>query len=467
MRGPLPARSTGARTRCLPRRCRGSRPDTRLPLRRRALDAVEPDPYAAIRPALSPAHAHLTADEIAISFGRTPAIIALHQALASPLPQQAALAVLLGNAGRRSTRVHGSNMPIPAYLRLLSRLCREAAEHGEQEQEAAKAPAAIRNLASGSTGPDVREVQKALNTRAKAGLEPDGVLGPRTRAAIIAFQRANRLEVDGIVGGQTRHALFPLVGLTLHLVGRFGTEGATTVASAREDPPGTPSQGTSPSGPIVNIWDLLIPKSADRDPADGTLDTFSRPDSGIQLPIPPLLTAPLLNIPDMKLDSRQVQPGFQFTTGRLWQNKRGSPNPSGALVLAFQSVLALRKEKKGHLEVTEGFQLGAPVFAQTSDGQDWTLQWFAQASWVDPFWRRGRWHFVEPFAQISAQLDLKTGDPTLGAGLFPVNIQVDLVKDRLSVFAQGGLVTSWDLSAGRVEIDAQVIGGLNITLGGK
>jgi lysozyme len=93
----------------------------------------EPDPYFAIRAALSPEHAHLTAEEIAVNFGRTPAIVALHQALASPQPQLAALAVLLGRAGRRSTQVQTSNIAIPSYLRLLARLCLEAAEQSEAE----------------------------------------------------------------------------------------------------------------------------------------------------------------------------------------------------------------------------------------------------------------------------------------------------------------------------------------------
>jgi hypothetical protein len=438
----------------------------------------DPDPYSAIRPAMLPAHAHLTADEITINLGRRPAVIALHQALASPLPQQAALAVLLGSGGRRSTHVHGHDMPIPVYLRLLSRLCREAAEHGEQEYEAGNAPGTgIRDLTKGSTGPDVREVQKALNARTKAGLQPDGILGPQTEAAIIAFQRANALQVDGTVGQQTRHALFPLVGVTLHAVGTFGTDSTTTVALqsaprqpgeapafTMEDPPGSPAPAQAPTD---NIWQLLIPTLPNADPSDQTLDTFQRPHVGLALPIPHLLTKRLLTIPGMKLDSRQVQPGFQFNTSPLWQSSKGSPNPSGALVLAIQSVLALNKEKPGHLEVTEGFQLGLPLFATTSDGRAWTLQWYAQATWVDPFWRRGRWHLVQPFAQFSTQLDLQTASPTLGLGAFPVNIQVDIKKDKLSLFMQAGLVASWDLVGERVEVGGQVIGGLNITLGGK
>jgi len=53
----------------------------------------------------------------------------------------------------------------------------------------------------------ILDVQKALSA---AGFDPgplDGVMGPRTRAAIIAYQRAKGLEPDGIVGPITRAAL--------------------------------------------------------------------------------------------------------------------------------------------------------------------------------------------------------------------------------------------------------------------
>ncbi|MFO0594663.1 MAG: peptidoglycan-binding protein [Myxococcaceae bacterium] len=58
-----------------------------------------------------------------------------------------------------------------------------------------------------SSGGSVRELQQAL---ADAGFDPgpvDGDFGPMTRAAVIAFQQANGLEVDGIVGPQTWGAL--------------------------------------------------------------------------------------------------------------------------------------------------------------------------------------------------------------------------------------------------------------------
>ena len=54
----------------------------------------------------------------------------------------------------------------------------------------------------------VSNVQSALKDK---GFDPgpiDGAMGPKTRAAIKAFQGANGLVVDGIVGPNTRAKLF-------------------------------------------------------------------------------------------------------------------------------------------------------------------------------------------------------------------------------------------------------------------
>lgn len=54
----------------------------------------------------------------------------------------------------------------------------------------------------------VRWIQRSLNQIARQSiLAVDGIMGPRTRAAVCDFQRQQGLKVDGIVGPQTERAL--------------------------------------------------------------------------------------------------------------------------------------------------------------------------------------------------------------------------------------------------------------------
>lgn len=60
----------------------------------------------------------------------------------------------------------------------------------------------------GSRGSDVTRLQQTLASR---GFNPggaDGVFGPRTKAAVQAFQRSRGLGVDGVVGPNTSRSLF-------------------------------------------------------------------------------------------------------------------------------------------------------------------------------------------------------------------------------------------------------------------
>jgi len=62
-------------------------------------------------------------------------------------------------------------------------------------------------LRNGSRGPAVSNLQSRLK---ELGFDPgpiDGIFGPRTEAAVRAFQRNQGIEVDGIVGPQTRGKL--------------------------------------------------------------------------------------------------------------------------------------------------------------------------------------------------------------------------------------------------------------------
>ncbi len=75
-------------------------------------------------------------------------------------------------------------------------------EHYLFEAPLATAPASPPTLRRGARGSTVRELQQRLNAHG-AGLNPDGVFGARTEAAVRAFQRANGLPPDGVAGPQT------------------------------------------------------------------------------------------------------------------------------------------------------------------------------------------------------------------------------------------------------------------------
>jgi peptidoglycan hydrolase-like protein with peptidoglycan-binding domain len=81
-------------------------------------------------------------------------------------------------------------------------------------------------LHRGSHGSMIAEVQRAL------GIPADGIYGPATRRAVIAFQRAHGLIVDGIVGPQTLGALGLSSGT--QSPSSDGTSGSGTSGSSAE-----------------------------------------------------------------------------------------------------------------------------------------------------------------------------------------------------------------------------------------
>jgi len=83
-------------------------------------------------------------------------------------------------------------------------------------------------LKRGSSGPDVLTLQSTLQ---QLGFDPhgvDGVFGPGTEAAVIAFQTSKGLSPDGIVGPNTMAAL--QANVTVAGAGVSGTTISTSVA---------------------------------------------------------------------------------------------------------------------------------------------------------------------------------------------------------------------------------------------
>ena len=68
-------------------------------------------------------------------------------------------------------------------------------------------PADNEILSAGSRGESVRALQTVLNTGGFAAGSADGIFGPMTLSAVIAYQRNQKLWVDGLVGPRTLKSL--------------------------------------------------------------------------------------------------------------------------------------------------------------------------------------------------------------------------------------------------------------------
>ena len=110
-------------------------------------------------------------------------------------------------------------------------------------------------------GEDVRALQADLNALGYACGAADGIFGPKTSAAIVAFQRDHGLEVDGIVGKQTRTALEEALGASDRKYG--GQDPQAQVPSDEHD------EGQAPDG---TEQDEAIDEKTDSDEGDAEED---------------------------------------------------------------------------------------------------------------------------------------------------------------------------------------------------
>lgn len=104
------------------------------------------------------------------------------------------------------------------------------------------------NLTIGSHGPDVVSLQKSLKFLGQYYSSMDGIFGPKTRAAVTAFQLKNGLVPDGIAGPLTMAAIAKLTAKEeatriLHSTPSGSTSTATT---------GTGTTGSGSSAGTVN-----------------------------------------------------------------------------------------------------------------------------------------------------------------------------------------------------------------------
>jgi peptidoglycan hydrolase-like protein with peptidoglycan-binding domain len=89
---------------------------------------------------------------------------------------------------------------------------------GPQTWQALPADPNTPTLARGASGNSVTALQKGLKKYATSATDPgpvDGDFGPRTEAAVKAYQQDRGVQVDGIVGDQTWWAPSGAAGATL------------------------------------------------------------------------------------------------------------------------------------------------------------------------------------------------------------------------------------------------------------
>jgi rare lipoprotein A (peptidoglycan hydrolase) len=68
-------------------------------------------------------------------------------------------------------------------------------------------------LSAGATGDAVRTLQRILNLKGYGPIDETGTFDDRTRQAVERFQRASGLTIDGVVGPRTRPALLHLMAM--------------------------------------------------------------------------------------------------------------------------------------------------------------------------------------------------------------------------------------------------------------
>jgi len=84
-------------------------------------------------------------------------------------------------------------------------------------------------LKVGSRGPEVVQLQTKLKEKNYYTSTVDGIYGSLTRAAVIQFQRDNRLLVDGIAGPQTLSALYQSASTQTATILKIGSRGQAVI----------------------------------------------------------------------------------------------------------------------------------------------------------------------------------------------------------------------------------------------
>ena len=176
------------------------------------------------------------------------------------------------------------------------------------------------NLSQGDSGLEVARIQTLLEAHgAPPNLHPRGIFGPKTDAAVRAFQRAHKLKDDGIVGCDTLGALMPFKTATV----KGDMEVELPALKSGFSPP-TPGGFKTPPLPLPNRYkvpDPPAPSGTSPTPTGNGAGWVSQVQPGIGVAFPPFLnTSP--PVPPAPAISRvwtgSVQFGFTYRTAEIF-----------------------------------------------------------------------------------------------------------------------------------------------------
>ena len=267
-------------------------------------------------------------------------------------------------------------------------------------------------LREGSRGEEVRRLQHNLNAALgkRFHVPENGVFGPRTKAAVLEFQRHFRLKKkDGLVGDETRDALATRLAII------SGTIGI--------------NPNYRPRSLSFGLGKLQL------DPA--LVAAFSSPY------VPPPQAPTAKKSPWLF----QAQPQLMLTPPPfLFHDPMKGPAPGFILSGAVSVGLVYRTAAEGpHWEFGLSPQF---LFNTTNTPSDpkYTLQLQGSISYADP-WARERFHselFLQAvgimnFAPYTAAVQVAPG----------FQISADIIEDRWNIFLQGTVASQWNLTNGQ------------------
>ena len=354
--------------------------------------------------------------------------------------------------------------------------------------------AMLRNLKKTAKGPDVRAIQEGLNARSKqdfqAGKIPkvkqapviavDSDFGNETDGAVRAFQKRQGLEADGVVGPKTRAALFPLAVETATVVGmqlKMPTKPTLKDRALSGFSPGTLNLNGDPPSP--SLLDANPPRpNMIKLPADLMSQFTSYHFVPYQFPS---LFQPLAvpNMPEVSIptssslfgsgpnlgswtyDHSELVPNVQST----FPNFNFRKGRQDAFTYTLQKIYTKGDPKGAHQELTNGFTYGTPLTTAFSNGSVWTFSYQSQVTDVDRFGALGNFHWWQPYAQVGAGFSTGSDpNPTLSLSLVPLNLGVD-VGDYLTLTLNCGAVFGYNPFSGAGMLGGQCGGGANIKFG--